>query len=97
MFNSHMDSLGNNSLSDLLVDNNTNSTRIDVEDSAGSAVIVFVRHTFMDGTIDDNIDDITFFEGSESFADVDCTMLFESFSEFMSSSSSLSVAVGHGK
>ena len=37
-----MESLGDNSVSDLLVNDNTDGSRVDVEDLAGSSVIILV-------------------------------------------------------
>ena len=96
MFNTNMDSLGDDSVSDLFVDDDSDWSWVDVEDSTGSAVVVFVGHTFMDGTIDYNIDNISNFVGSESLGNMDSAVLLESFFEFVSSSSLVSVAVGHG-
>ena len=58
-------------------------------------MIVFVGHTLVDSTIDCNIDNISNFVGGECFGDVDGTVLLESFSEFMSGSSLIPVAVSH--
>ena len=97
MLDSDVNSLGDDSLSDLFVDDNSDGTRIDVEDSSSSAVIKLIGHAFMDGAINNDVDDVTDFEGGQGFADVDRSYLSESFSEFVSCFSSLSVAVGHGK
>ena len=49
----------------------------------------------MDGTIDDNINNIINLVGGESFGDVDGSVLLESFSKLMSSSASLAVTMSH--
>jgi hypothetical protein len=59
-------------------------------------VIVFVGHTFVDGSIYYNINNISNFVGSESLGNMDSPVLLESFSEFVSSSSVVTVAVCHG-
>lgn len=97
MFESHVNSLGDDSLSDLFVDDDSDGARIDVEDSACASVVELIGHAFVDGSVNDNVDDVTDFEGGESFADVDGTVLLEAFSEFVSGFSSLTVAVSHGK
>jgi hypothetical protein len=97
MLDSDMDSLGDDSLSDLLVDDDTNGAGVDVEDSTGSAVVELVGHALVDGTVNDDVDDVTDLEGGEGFADVDGAVLPESLSELVSGSSSDSVACGHGK
>jgi hypothetical protein len=61
-----MNSFGDDSVSDLLVNDHSNRSRVNIEDSAGSAVIVFIWHTFMDGSINYNINNISNFVGSES-------------------------------
>ena len=96
MLDSDMDSFGDDSVSDLFVDDDSDGSGVDVEDSAGSAVVVFIGHAFVDGSIDDDIDDVSDFIGGECFGDVDGSVLFESFSEFVSGSSFISVAVCHG-
>lgn len=95
MLDSNVESFRNDSVSDLLVDNNSNSSGIDVEDGASAAVVVFVGHTLMDGTIDDNVHMVSDFVGGEGSSNVDGTGLLKSFSEFLSCLSSLTVAVGH--
>jgi hypothetical protein len=59
MFNSDMKSFSDNSISDLFVNNDTNGSWVNVEDCSGSSVIVFIWHTFVDGTIADYINDIS--------------------------------------
>ena len=95
MFDSDVNSFGDDSVSDLFVDDDSDGSGVDVEDSAGSAVVVLVGHAFVDGSVNNYVNDITDFVGGECFGDVDGSMLFESFSEFMSGSSFVSVAVGH--
>jgi len=59
MFNSNMDSLLNDSISHLLVDDDTDSSGVNVEDSASSSVIEAVGHAFMDSTINQDINVVT--------------------------------------
>ena len=96
MFDSHVNTLGDDSVSDLFVDYDSDSSRVDVEDAAGSSVVVFVGHAFVDGSVDDDVNDVSDFVGAEGFADVDGTNLSESFSKFVSGSAFISIAVGHG-
>ena len=65
MFNSYVESLGDDSVSDLLVDDDSERSWVDVEDCSGSAVIELVWHTFVDGTIDDDVNDISDFVSCE--------------------------------
>ena len=96
MFNTDMDSLRDDSVSDLFVDDNSNRSGVDVEDSSCSSVIVFVGHALVDGTIDYDIDNISNFVGGECLGNMDGSVLFESFFEFVSGSSLVSVAMSHG-
>ena len=96
MFNSDVESLGDDSVSDLLVDNDSQSSWVDVENCASSAVIVLVWHRFVNSTIDNNIDDVTDFVGGEVFRHSDGSVASESLLEFVSGSSLISVAVSHG-
>jgi len=96
VFNANVNSLGDDALPDLLVDNNSNGPGVDVEDSSGSSMVVLVRHTFMDGSIDYNINNISNFVASESLGDMNGSVLLESFFEFVSGSALVSVAVSHG-
>ena len=95
MLNSNVNALGDESVSDLLINNNADRARIDVENATSSSVIILIRHAFMDGTIDNDVNDVTDFVARKSFGDVDRSMLLESFSKFVSCSASLSVAVSH--
>jgi hypothetical protein len=96
VFNANVDSLGDDALPDLLVDNDSDGPGVDVEDSSSSSVVVLVWHTLMDGTIDYNINNISDFVGSKGLGDMDCSVLLESFFEFVSGSALVSVAVSHG-
>jgi hypothetical protein len=96
MLNSHVNSLGDDSVSHLLVDDDTDGSGVDVEDGPRSAVVVLVRHSLVNGAIDNDIDDISVFIGGKSLSNVDRAVLFETLSELVSSSSLISVAVSHG-
>ena len=91
-----MKSLGDDSVSDLFVDDDSQSSGVDIEDCAGSAVIVFVGHRFVDSTIDNNINDITNLVCSKVLGHSDSSVASESLLEFVSSSSFIPVTVSHG-
>merc|ERR1712180_199481 len=59
MFNSEVDSLGNNSVSKLLVNDNSNCSSGHVEYSSSFAMVVFVWHSFVNGSISLDINNIT--------------------------------------
>ncbi len=96
MFDADVDAFGDNSLSDLLVDYDSDGSGVHVEDASSTAVIVFVRHAFVDGSIDDDIDDVSNLVGGKGLRNVDGSYLSESFSEFVSGFAFVSVTVGHG-
>lgn len=95
VFDSDMNSLGDDSISDLFVDDDSDGSGVNVEDSTGAAVVVLIGHTLVDGSIDDDVDDISDLVGSQGLRDVNGSMCSESLSEFVSGSSLVSVAVSH--
>ena len=95
MLDSDVDALGDDSVSDLLVDDNSNGAGVDVEDGSSAAVIVFVRHALVDGSVDNDVNDVAHLVAGQSLGNVDGAVLLEPFSEFVSGSALVSVAVGH--
>merc|ERR1711955_109164 len=61
MFNSKVDSLGNDAVPQLPINDNTDSSSCHVEHSSCFTVVIFVRHSFMDCPIALHIDNITNF------------------------------------
>ena len=59
MLDANVDPLGDDPVSDLFVDDDSNGTRVDVEDGSSAAVVVLVRHTLVDGSIDNDVDDVS--------------------------------------
>ena len=96
MFYSDVESLGDDSVSDLLVDDDTQSSGVDVEDCSGSAVVIFVWHALVNGTIANDINNITDLVSGEVFSHSDGSVASESFLELVSGSSLISVTMGHG-
>ena len=95
MLNSDVDAFGDDSVPDLFVDDDSDGSGVDVEDSARSAVVVLVGHAFVDAAVDDDIDDVTDLVACQGFGDVDGAVLFEAFSEFVAGLALVAVAVGH--
>jgi len=91
-----MKSFSNDSISDLFVYDNSDGSWVDVEDCSSSSVVIFIRHALVNGTIADDIDNISNFISGEVLCNMNGSVLSESFSEFMSGSSFISVAVSHG-
>ena len=59
VLDSHVDSLGNNSSVDGLVDNDTDGMSSDIEDSTSLTMVELVRHTLVDGTVGTDINVVT--------------------------------------
>ena len=95
MLNSNVYPFGDDSISHLFVDNHSDRSWVHVEDSSCSSVIVFVGHAFVDSSVDYNINDVSNFVGGECLGNMDGSVLFESFFEFVSGSSLVAVAVSH--
>ena len=95
MLDSNMDALGDDPLPNLLVDDDSDGSGVDVEDGASAAVVVLVGHTLVDGAVDDDINDVPDLEAGEGVGDVDGTVLLEALSELVSGSSLVAVTVSH--
>ena len=59
VLDSHVDSLGDNSSIDGLVDNDTDGMSSNIEDSTSLTMVELVRHTLVDGTIGNDINVVT--------------------------------------
>ncbi len=95
MFDSDVESFGDDSVSNLFVDDDAEGSGVDVEDCAGSAVVVFVGHGLVDGTIDDDVNNISDLVSGEILGHTNGSVASESLLEFVSGSSFISVAVSH--
>lgn len=95
VLDSDVDSLVNNSISDLFVDDDTDGAGVDVENSAGSAVIVFVGHAFVNGTIANDVDEVSLLVDGHVSGEFGGSVLSEGSLEQVSSFSSISVGVWH--
>ena len=95
VLDSHVDALGNDAVSDLLVDDDSDGPGVDVKDGTGAAVVVLVGHALVNGSVDSDVNDISDLVGGEGFGDVDGSVLLETLSELVAGSTLVSVAVGH--
>ena len=86
VLNSNVDFLSNLSLLDLFFNNDTNRSRIDIEDFSSSSVIHMMGHTFVDSTVNNDIDVITESILFEVIAHSDSSVSSEAFRKFMSGS-----------
>ena len=59
VLDSHVDSLGDNSSIDGLVDNDTDGMSSNIEDSTSLTMVELVRHTLVDGTVGNDINVVT--------------------------------------
>ena len=95
MFNSDMESFGNNVSSDLLIDDYSDSMLVDIKDSTSFTMIEFMGHTFMNTTISYNINYVSKSVWCHYSWKRYCSVFTESFCEQMSCSCSLSMGVRH--
>lgn len=65
MLNTDVDTLGDDTVSDELVNLDTDGALGDVPNDTGLSVVELVGHTLLDGTITDNIDNLTELEDLE--------------------------------
>ena len=95
VFSSHVNSLSDDSVSNSLGDNDTDSSRVDVENLSGLSVVRIVWHALVNGGIDDNINVISDSEGGQGLGDVDGSSLSEWLGDFRSGSGSVTPTVWH--
>lgn len=97
VLNANVDALRNNAVANLLVDDHTNGSGVDVEDASSAAVIVLIGHALVNSAVDSNINDVANAISGEGLGDMDCSVLSEALSELVSGSSFIAVAVSHNK
>ena len=95
MLDADVDTLGQDSVFNAFIDDDTESVLSDVEDSAGLTMVELGGHTSMDCTISENINVVSLAVGDEVFAEGRNTVLSERLREQTSRASSKTVAVGH--
>ena len=61
VFNPDMDSLGNDSASNLFVDDNSNSVLVNIEDLASFSVVELVGHTLVNATVSNDVNEVALF------------------------------------
>lgn len=83
MLDSDMDFLLKFSLLDLLLDDNTNGSWVNIEDLSSSTVIEFMRHALVDGSINNNVNIVSLLVFFEIIADSDSSVSSESLLELM--------------
>lgn len=61
-----MDPLWDDSVSDLLVDDDSDGPWVDVEDSASLSMVIFVWHALVNGAVNNDVNDLSSPVGLES-------------------------------
>lgn len=77
VLNSDVNSLGDDSASVLLVDNDSNSVLSDIEHTTGLTVVELVGHTLVNATVGYDIDEIALLVSLHDLGEVDGTVLSE--------------------
>ena len=77
MLNSDVNSLGNDSASVLLVDDDTDGVLGHIENAASLTMVELVRHALVDGAVGDHIDEVVLSVGLHDLRKVDGTVLSE--------------------
>lgn len=95
MFDSNVDFLLKLSLFNLFFNHDTNRSGINIEDFGSSSMVEFMRHALVDGSINNNVNIVSFLVLFEIIADSDCSMSSESFLELMLGSWSVSPGSSH--
>lgn len=71
------------SLSDLLLDDDSDASGVHVEDLSGSSVVELVGHSLVDGSVDDNVNVVSLLKLFEVVANSDGSVSSESLLEFV--------------
>lgn len=87
--------LSNDPSSDLLVDDDTNSMLSDIKDSTSLAVVVFVGHTLLEGTIALNVHNISLLKDSQESGKGFNTMFPEFARKQVTSAATITLGVHH--
>jgi len=95
VFDTNVDPLGNDPLSNPLVHDDTNSMRSDVEDPSSPSMIELERHSLLEGSVPDDVDEVSSFVGSKVGSQRFHSILLESTGEHVPGSPTVSLGVGH--
>ena len=95
VLNSHVDSLGNDSVSNSLVDDHTEGMCVDVEHTTSLSVVELVGHALVNGTISNDVDELSLSVSGHYSAERYSAVLSESLLEQISSLRPISVMVRH--
>ena len=88
VLNADMETLGDNAGVNAFVHNDTDGTSGDIEDTAGFAVVVLVEHAAVDGTIGNEVDNITLLVDSHDLVEAELSVGLVGTREQITSASS---------
>jgi hypothetical protein len=86
VLDSNVDLLSDLSLLDLFFDNDSDRSWVDIEDLSSSTMVKVVGHTFMNGTVNNDVDIVSESVLFEVVAHSDSSVSSESFGKLMSGS-----------
>ena len=95
MLDSDVNSLGDDSSSVLLVDDNSDGVLGHIENAASLTVIELVRHALVDGTVSNDINEVSLAVGLHDLGKVNGPVVSEALAKEVSSSCSVSETVRH--
>lgn len=88
VLDSHVNSLGDDSSSVLLVDDDSDGVLGHIEDAAGLTVIELVRHALVDGTVCNNVNEVALSVSLHDLREVNWAVVSETLAEQVSGSCS---------
>ena len=95
MLDSDVNSLGDDSASVLLVDDDSDGVLGHIENTTGLTVVELVGHALVDATVGDNVNEVTLSVSLHDLREVNGAVVSEALAEEVSSSGSVSEAVRH--
>lgn len=88
VFDSHVNSLGDDSSSVLLVDDDSDGVLGHIENATGLTVVELVRHALVDGAVGNNVNEVALSVSLHDLREVDWAVVSETLAEQVSGSSS---------
>ena len=95
MLDSDVNSLGDDSASVLLVDDDSDGVLGHIENTTGLTVVELVGHALVDATVGDNVNEVALSVSLHDLREVNGAVVSEALAEEVSSSGSVSEAVRH--
>lgn len=95
MLDANIDTLGDDTMTHTLVDDDTNGVSSDVEHATCFAVIESMGHTFLNSTISFDVDDVTTFVYFHVDRQRNATILLEIAGEQVTRTTTITLWIGH--